>query len=125
MGSFYSSVAAGLLPKGIGAAIRSALAPKVYVPNTGHDPEQIGMTLSRCVKNLVHLVRHDSGEDTPVEEILNFVLLDTRNARSAVALDPGRVRELGVEVIDLELVTPQSQPAIDPERLSQVLISLA
>ncbi|HEX2878346.1 MAG TPA: GAK system CofD-like protein, partial [Polyangiaceae bacterium] len=45
-GSFYSSVLANLLPRGIGSAVAAVRCPKVYVPNWGKDPEQLGMTLS-------------------------------------------------------------------------------
>jgi len=40
MGSFYSSRIANLLPRGVGQAVAENDCPKVYIPNTGVDPEQ-------------------------------------------------------------------------------------
>ena len=45
-GSFYSSVLANLLPKGVGESIARRVVPKVYVPSIGRDPECIGMNLA-------------------------------------------------------------------------------
>jgi CofD-related protein of GAK system len=125
MGSFYSSVVANLLPKGVGAAVRSARAPKVYIPNTGTDPEQIGMSVGSAVETLASYVRRDTGEEVPLADILNLVLVDTQNGDYALPLDLERVRALGVEVADLELVTPRSRPDLDPGRLADALMSLA
>ena len=52
-GSFYSSLVANLLPTGVGSAIAGTDCPKVYIPNLGHDPEQIGMTLDSSVQTLL------------------------------------------------------------------------
>ena len=38
-GSFYTSMLANLLPKGVGLAIAANGSPKVYIPNLGQDPE--------------------------------------------------------------------------------------
>lgn len=39
MGSFYSSLLANLLPRGTGRAVAQNRCPRVFVPNSGHDPE--------------------------------------------------------------------------------------
>ena len=56
-GSQYSSLIANLLPKGVGAAISSADCPKIFIPNTGSDPEQNGMTLTGMVRTLIKLLK--------------------------------------------------------------------
>lgn len=125
MGSFYSSVLANLLPAGVGSAIRGADCPKVYIPNTGEDPEQLGMSIADAVERIAHCVRRDAGEDTHMADILTCVLVDTRSGVYSTPLDAVRLKELGVQVVDMPLVTRRSRPWLDPERLSQVLISLA
>ena len=60
IGSFYSSVLANILPRGVGRQIRKVVCPKVYVPNLGVDPEQVGMTLSRSVATLIAYLRKDA-----------------------------------------------------------------
>ena len=124
MGSFYSSIVANLLPRGVGAAIRLARVPKIYIPSTGSDPEQLGMTLCDAVETLVSHVRRDAGAETPIDEILNLVLVDTRSEVYVTPLDLDRVRELGVQVVDLELVSEESSPDLDSGKLSDVLVSL-
>lgn len=123
-GSFYSSVVANLLPKGAGAAIRSADVPKLYIPNTGADPEQFGMSVADALEELIHRVRADAGPDTPVERIVDLLLVDSRHGRYATPLDLRRVERLGVQVVDLELVRDPAA-GLDPERLCDVLVSLA
>ena len=46
VGSFFTSVIANLLPRGIGRAIAEAECPKVFVPNAGNDPEMRGMSVA-------------------------------------------------------------------------------
>jgi len=125
MGSFYSSVIANLLPEGVGRSVCEARCPKVYVPNTGTDPEQVGMTIGKCVETLLRYLRRDAGDDVKTEAMLDFVLVDTARGSYPSPLDLERVTALGIEVIDTELVTERSAPALDPERLSRVLVSLA
>ncbi len=45
VGSFYSSVLAGLLPSGMDRALEAARCPKVFLPNPLPDPELLGHTL--------------------------------------------------------------------------------
>ena len=125
MGSFYSSLIANLLPRGLGRAIAEAECPKLYVPNMGSDPEQLGMSLDQAVARLIEAVRRDAGEETPVERILNLVLVDTARGRYASPLDTRRIEELGVEVLDLALVGEGGWPWIDADYLVEALLSLA
>ena len=125
MGSFYSSILANLLPRGVGRAIAQARCPKLYIPNMAHDPEMVGMSLADSVARLLEAVRRDAGEDTPTERILNLVLLDSTHGTYEMGLDLSRVKELGVEVVDLPLVQTEGDwPLIDAQRLVEVLLSL-
>lgn len=125
MGSFYSSVVANLLPAGVGQAVARAGCPRVYVPNTGADPEQLGMSLASSVEALVAYARRDAGVDLPVSRVVNFVLLDRERENYALPLDIDRLARLGVQVLRLELVTESSRPHIHPQRLAEALLSLS
>ena len=56
MGSFFSSVLVNLLPQGVGKAITERDCPKVYIPNTGEDPEVSAMVLSSSSSALTPIV---------------------------------------------------------------------
>ena len=134
MGSFYSSLIANLLPRGVGRAIAAAECPKIYLPSMGRDPEQIGMTLGDAVQAIIEQVREDAGEDTPVERILNCVLIDRSRGDYRTPIDLERVKELGIEVVDASLVAEDatvddtrpvpSGAQIDAQRMCEILLSL-
>jgi CofD-related protein of GAK system len=124
MGSFYSSVVANLLPHGVGQAIVSASGPRVYIPNTGSDPEQLGMSLADSLEQLIRYVRADAGAEVPVERIVNVVLLDRDPRHYGLRVDLERLESMGVQVVSLELVTETSRPHAQPLRLTEALLSL-
>jgi CofD-related protein of GAK system len=124
-GSFFTSVVANLLPSGMGTAIASAECSKIYVPNLGHDPEQLGMTAADCVQRILATVRRDSGEDTPTAAVLTAVLVDTERATYDTRLDLERIRALGISVIDTQLCAQSGDRCVDPERLAALLLSIA
>lgn len=123
MGSFYSSIVANLIPHGVEEAVAANICPKVYIPNTGPDPEQTGMDLSKAVATLLSCLKKDKTE-LRNEELLNYVIIDTQNARYPYAIDPEKIHALGVEILDTKLVTHGAFPHIDPECLIEVLLSL-
>jgi hypothetical protein len=55
---------------------------------------------------------------------MNLVLVDTAGGRYPEGLDPEAIRRQGVEVADLPLVSQASAPYVDPELMSQALVSL-
>lgn len=125
MGSFYSSVVANLLPEGVGRAIAAARSPRVYVPNTGVDPEQAGMSVADTLDALIHYVRADAGRDVPVGRIINLVLLDHNHSHYGMKVDIERLERLGVQVVSLELVNESSEPHASAQRLTEALLSVA
>ncbi len=120
IGSFYSSVIANLLPRGVGRAVVENICPKLYIPNLFPDPEQYGMSLVDGVHTLLHTVRADAGADTPVEAILDFVAVDPSRADPAACEE---VRALGIEVLELPLCGPKPG-RIAPEQAVELLLSL-
>ncbi len=123
-GSFYSSLAANLLPKGVGAAIRDTDCPKVYFPSLGEDPERIGMSLDDTVFKLLDILRKDAGEDCPADKLLNFVFIDSENGCDLLPMTKSKLTKAGIHVIDIRLITPQSTPYYEPNLLVSSLLSL-
>ena len=123
-GSFYTSLVANLLPKGVGSAIATSDCPKVYCPNLGPDPEQIGMTLDSSVVTLLEYLRSDVAAGTDNQRLLNFVLIDSQHGYYPSALSSGLMQELGIEIIDTRLVSTKSAPRYDALLLVSTLLSL-
>jgi CofD-related protein of GAK system len=131
MGSFFASILANLLPKGVGKSIVARKCPKVYIPNAGVDPEMIGYTLAECVALLMKMIRDDcSGSTTgrarefQDKDILNFVLMDTINCEYCIPVDKEAIEELGVAVIDVPLVDVDSDEDLllaQPRQKSRIL----
>ena len=125
MGSFYSSLIATLLPRGVGRAICRAGVPKVYVPNTGQDPEQLGLSVAASAMRLLATLRLDAGSETPASHLLDFVVVDSLRGNYPYGLELEQLQDLGVSIVDLPLVSATSSPDLDPDRLARVLLSLA
>lgn len=123
-GSFYTSLIANLLPKGVGRAVAANHNPKVYIPNQGQDPEQKGMNLNSQIQVLLQTLRTDVGEDVPNHRLLNFVMIDSRKGDYPVDLDQEQMASLGVEIIDTALINELSAPYYDQDLLVAALLSL-
>ncbi|MEA3290928.1 MAG: GAK system CofD-like protein [Pseudomonadota bacterium] len=123
-GSFYSSLIANFLPKGVGAAIASSTVPKIYIPNLGRDPEQVGMSMDQSLHTLLEYLRADAGADCPSEKLLNFVLMDSERGDYLSVVSEKLTRKLGIQVIDTRLVSKRGSPYYDPELLVSALLSL-
>ena len=123
-GSFYTSLVASLLPAGVGSAIAATDCPKVYIPNLGQDPEQIGMTLERSVLTLLDYLRADNPAGTPNGKLLNFVLVDSKRGNYPSSLSSAVMQELGIRIIDTRLISRHSAPYYDAELLVATLLSL-
>jgi CofD-related protein of GAK system len=124
VGSFWSSLVATLLPRGVADAVAATDVPKVYVPNPGHDPEEIGMTLVDKVRTLRSYLSAGTTKRTPLGRLLDFVLVDARGAGWSTKTLRA-IEKLGVEVVDVPLITSGSAPYLDDELLAQALLSLA
>ncbi|WP_177421054.1 GAK system CofD-like protein [endosymbiont of Lamellibrachia barhami] len=123
-GSFYTSLLANLLPRGVGRAIVETDCPKVYIPNLGQDPEQIGMTSDRMVQALLAQLRADVPDACDDDRLLNYVLMDSRKGVYTSSLSNGLMKELGVQVVQTPLVSKRSAPYYDAELLVAALLSM-
>ena len=73
---------------------------------------------------LVASLQRDAG-GVPTRRLLDCVLLDENPDVYAHPPNAERIAELGVRRIITELVTNSPQLKVDPDRLAQVLVSLA
>lgn len=124
-GSFYSSLLANLLPRGVGDAVAANPCPKVYIPNLGHDPEQCGMTVAGQVRRLLETLRAGCTQSCRQEDLLRFVLVDARNGRYENPLDLDAIRALGVEVLDVSLARADNPAQADSRKVCELLLSFA
>jgi len=127
IGSFYSSVVANLLPRGVGDAIRAVARPKVYIPNLGRDPEALGLSLVDLVRTLLGYLHQSCTEPAKDSELLQFVLIDSANGDYPGGATPEAVAELeamGMTVVDAPMVSERSAPYLDEELVLQYLLSL-
>jgi CofD-related protein of GAK system len=125
VGSFYSSLGANLLVRGVGRAVAAQACPKVYVPNPIPDPECPGLSVADLTQRLLHLLRRDAGEDCPAEALLNVILVDSVNGRYPHGLDLNQIQKLGVSVLDCTLLVSDGSGRLDPEAFTATLLSLA
>jgi len=123
-GSFYSSLLANLIPAGVGRAIASNDCPKVYIPNLGSDPEQIGMSSEQMVHGLLNQLQADVPASCPNDKLLNFILVDSKNGHYPSEFSTDLLKKLDIELIDVKLVSKQSAPYYDNDLLVSALLSL-
>lgn len=150
IGSFFGSVLANLLPFGVGREIVQRQCPKIYIPNAGVDPEMYGYSLSTCLEQIIGMVRNDvrldqdNLGDISVDQIVNFVLVDTANCEYCVNIDREEiVSKFGGAVVVLDVCLVSNSPAeiiygnsiadtsiadkckeLDPTKLAEVLLTL-
>ncbi len=118
-GSFYTSVAANLLPRGVARAVAANKVPKVFVPSLGADPEQLGMSLSSCIDALVELARRDVPAARPTD-LVTHLLMDP-DGELAARPDLDAVRALGIDVVLADLCVAPTR--VEPERFVTALLS--
>lgn len=123
MGSFYSSVIVNLLPAGVAPAIAANTCPKVFIPNTGVDPEQLGMSIADCVESIHEYLASRCDRHTSIRDFVQFVLLHKDATAYESAPDLAALRRIGVEPIEVPLVSESSKPLLDAEMLVRTLVS--
>jgi hypothetical protein len=123
MGSFFTSVVATLLPAGVSDAVAAIDVPKVYVPNSSHDPEEVGMALGDRVRTLIRYLRAGASRGVDVGAVLQYVMIDVAGA----GVRGAQVREIermGVRVLDVHLMGEAGAPYVDDVLLIEALLSL-
>jgi CofD-related protein of GAK system len=124
MGSFYTSLVANLLVGGVADAIAQSRAPKVYLPNTGYDPEQNGMTLPDRVRTLLDYLKAGATVEASATDLIDYVIVDeSRAGFTPEELD--EVEKTGIEILSGKLITAQTAPLLDDQQVAEMLTSLA
>ena len=124
VGSFYSSVAANLLPVGAGRAVAANSGPKIFVPNLGLDPELKDHTLAMQVERLIALLRKDAPDAKPAD-VLSVVLVDEERGVYSGGLPKEMLRGLGISLVNMPLVREGKGPLADPRLLAEGLMRVA
>lgn len=124
MGSFYSSIIANILPLGVGSAVAENLCPKIYIPNTGHDPEQFGTSLAERVEILLEHLGRSCFQPCSPSSLLDLVLIDRDHSLYQGGVDIERLESLGIKVLECRLTSEQSKPGLDCTLLVETLLSM-
>lgn len=123
-GSFYTSLAANLLPYGVAKAIANNPAPKVYIPNRGHDPEQHGMSLADQIDTLITRLQGQFDHPVAPDRLLNFVLIDDKDVIKNAQIDEAALESMGIQIIRTCLTKQMYDPIYDSHKLVETLMSL-
>lgn len=122
-GSFYSSLMANLLPKGVGQAISRLDCPKIYTPSLSHDPECVGLSFGEQIVKLIETLLADCGRNTKPRDVLSVVLLDAGQKAQLDDKTQEKIADLGIDLVTSDLVSPQTEPYYDPRLYVQNLLS--
>jgi CofD-related protein of GAK system len=125
MGSFFSSLLSSILMRGVSDAIRRNPRLKVFIPNTGTDPELFGYRLGDQVETLLQALKRDDPAHIEDADVLNYILVDERSGNYPDGLDRQDLARRGIQVLNCRLVSMRSQPYIDEKMLVPILLSLA
>ena len=123
MGSLYTSLLANMLPVGVGAAVSKAECPKLYIPNSGIDPEQRGLSVADGVALLLNALRRDAGLRTEAARLLNLVLVDSAHGSYPGGIDAEGIRAQGVALRDTPLVQADNAQRHIPELTARAILS--
>jgi CofD-related protein of GAK system len=124
-GSFYSSIVANLLPKGVSKAINKNPAPRVYVPSLGTDLETLGMTLVDQINVLTRHLSHKTRHDNHGRALIDFLLFDSQLTEISASQADQITHALGVQLVDVDLAAPSSgSDRYDDVKLAEALLSL-
>ncbi|MFT7689183.1 MAG: 2-phospho-L-lactate transferase/gluconeogenesis factor (CofD/UPF0052 family), partial [Candidatus Azotimanducaceae bacterium] len=120
-GSFYSSLLANLMPKGVGRSICQNPNPKVYLPNLGVDPEQQGLPLMERIKRLIVTVLADVKAEAHFSA-LDYLLLD--DVYDYGVVDVKQLNDLNIMVIKTPLIA-EKVDKYDERLVAKALLSFA
>lgn len=127
MGSFYSSIVANTLVKGVGKAVAKSSCPKIFIPNSGIDPEIPGLDISEQASILLAYLKKDF-PCAQNNELLNFVLIDKNNGKYPGGLGTKVLEKLsllGLDVIFCPIVDKINPARHDPWILLKIILQIA
>jgi len=120
VGSFYSSVVANLLPKGVGRAIAECSGPKIFTPNLGTDPELAGHSLQTQIERLLRPLLADAPGAKP-SDFLSQIIVDRENGSYPGGLPEGALTAMGIRLVHAPLVVADKGPLAYPRALAAAI----
>jgi uncharacterized cofD-like protein len=122
-GSFFSSVIANLLPKGVGNAIHASNKPKVFIPNLGIDPELHDTSLIEQIELLNQTINKDISGSKEIKAV-DFVLTDSALRSDIDNTFKDYLFSKQIQLMDIDL--RGNQPLqYDESKLIEALINIA
>jgi CofD-related protein of GAK system len=124
IGSFYSSLVANLLPAGVGKTVAANSCPKVYVPNPCPDLEALDLDITEQILRLLHYARQDDPKNIAPSDVLDFVIIDSKNGTYTGLPDRDILARQGIGIIDTPLIHRNNGNHVDPDLFAGALLSL-
>lgn len=123
MGSFYSSVLSNLLPRGVAGAIAANPCPKIFIPNSGADPEVHGLSVAGQVELLLATLK-EGAPGAKDGDFLNTVLVDGEHGQY-LQLDrlSATLQGRGIALRDCDMVMHDNPGRHNPEATLQALLT--
>lgn len=125
MGSFFSSILVNMLPDGVGRAISRNPCPKIFIPNMGKDTELLGYTIMDQIHILLKYLLRDCADNTPVSDVLTYVLIDKSRMDYPNASDVDSLDKQGIQILGVDMVHAENEAIIDEKKLIPILLSLS
>ena len=123
-GSFYSSLVANLLPKGVGKSALTSAAPRVFIPNLGNDPELFDTDLREQIDALNKAICDDAGRDADHVMSIDIVLTDSALHQGITPAILDYIELRGIQLLDIDLRNARSTEHYDEQKLIEALLSL-
>jgi CofD-related protein of GAK system len=123
-GSFYSSLVANLLPKGVGKSALTSAAPRVFIPNLGNDPELFDTDLREQIDALNKAICDDAGRDADHVMSIDIVLTDSALHKGITPAILDYIEVRGIQLLDIDLRNARSSEHYDEQKLIEALLSL-
>ena len=123
-GSFYSSLVANLLPKGVGKSALTSAAPRVFIPNLGNDPELFDTDLREQIDALNKAICDDAGRDADHVMSIDIVLTDSALHKGITPAILDYIEVQGIHLLDIDLRNARSSEHYDEQKLIEALLSL-
>lgn len=123
-GSFYSSLVANLLPKGVGKSALTSAAPRVFIPNLGNDPELFDTDLREQIDALNKAICDDAGRDADHVMSIDIVLTDSALHKGITPAILDYIEVRGIQLLDIDLRNARSSEHYEEQKLIEALLSL-
>lgn len=124
-GSFFSSVLVNLMCAGAPEAIAANPCPKIFIPNSGPDPETKGMGVLAQARLILKTLT--GWEDAPPKGLLDYVLVDSENGWYGpdLAGDLRSLETMGVKILDRKVVCENRPERHLPKNVAESVLEIS